>query len=148
MGSCFLDDMESAFVLRFLLFGLVINQTISQNTPQQCCNVKMVKDAPAGMKELEGEYELKETSNNKLHENCADNCVFTKEGEDYCFMDVPKKDAADITCDETVKSTSGGETTRPKGTGVTTPRPLFITTGSSKRKNFVDKRSRGSLFHQ
>ena len=125
--------------------------------------MKMVKDAPAGMKELEGEYELKETSSNKLHENCADNCVFTKDGEDYCFMDVPKKEAADITCDETTKSTSGRETTRPKGTG-TTPRPLLITTGeiihvtkhcllniclgSSKRKNFVDKRSRGSLFHQ
>merc|ERR1712142_1272386 len=88
-------------------------------TPPPCCETKTVKDAPAGSENLNGEYRLKESVDNKPHENCADGCVYTKGDDEYCFMNVPIAQAATIDCDATTGGPVGPETS-PAGSGAPT----------------------------
>merc|ERR1712142_1298397 len=85
-------------------------------TPPPCCETKTVKDAPAGSENLNGKYRLKESVDNKPHENCADGCVYTKGDDEYCFMNVPIAQAATIDCDATTGGPIGPETS-PAGSG-------------------------------
>merc|ERR1712142_1063693 len=91
-------------------------------TPPPCCETKTVKDAPAGSENLNGEYRLKESVDNKPHENCADGCVYTKGDDEYCFMNVPIAQAATIDCDATTGGPIGPETS-PAGSGAPTGGP-------------------------
>merc|ERR1711887_270450 len=112
--------MGSAVPYSCLLLSLFILQALCQTTPP-CCQTKTVTNAPAGNENLNGEYVLKEAANDKPHENCADGCVYMKDDEEYCFMNVPMDKAAEIECDATSGGPDGGEGTSPQpgptGTG-------------------------------
>ena len=100
-----------------------------------CCQTKTVTNAPAGNENLNGEYVLKEAAGDKPHENCADGCVYMKDDEEYCFMNVPIDQAAEIECDATSGGPDGGEGTSPQagptGTGAgETAGPGAPTSGS------------------
>merc|ERR1712212_133702 len=112
--------MGSAFPYSFLLLSLFTLQAFCQ-TSSPCCQTKTVTNAPAGSENLNGEYVLKEAADDKPHENCADGCVYMKDDEEYCFMNVPMDKAAEIECDATSGGPDGGEGTSPQagptGTG-------------------------------
>jgi len=112
--------MGSAFPYIFLLLSLFTLQALCQTSPP-CCQTKTVTNAPAGNENLNGEYVLKEAAGDKPHENCADGCVYMKDDEEYCFMNVPMDKAAEIECDATSGGPDGGEGTSPQagptGTG-------------------------------
>merc|ERR1711970_536388 len=122
MGSHLLQRfaMGSAVPYSCLLLSLFILQALCQ-TPPPCCQTKTVTNAPAGNENLNGEYVLKEAAGDKPHENCADGCVYMKDDEEYCFMNVPMDQAAEIECDATAGGPDGGEGTSPQpgptGTG-------------------------------
>merc|ERR1712212_556107 len=112
--------MGSAFPYSFLLLSLFTLQAFCQ-TSSPCCQTKTVTNAPAGSENLNGEYVLKEAADDKPHENCADGCVYMKDDEEYCFMNVTMDKAAEIECDATSGGPDGGEGTSPQagptGTG-------------------------------
>merc|ERR1711936_231259 len=112
--------MGSAVTYSCLLLSLFTLQALCQ-TPPPCCQTKTVTNAPAGNENLNGEYVLKEAAGDKPHENCADGCVYMKDDEEYCFMNVPMDQAAEIECDATSGGPDGGEGTSPQagptGTG-------------------------------
>merc|ERR1712179_512986 len=112
--------MGSAVPYSCLLLSLFTLQALCQ-TPPPCCQTKTVTNAPAGNENLNGEYVLKEAAGDKPHENCADGCVYIKDDEEYCFMNVPIDQAAEIECDATSGGPDGGEGTSPQpgptGTG-------------------------------
>merc|ERR1712212_92194 len=112
--------MGSAFPYSCLLLSLFTLQAFCQ-TSSPCCQTKTVTNAPAGSQNLNGEYVLKEAADDKPHENCADGCVYMKDDEEYCFMNVPMDKAAEIECDATSGGPDGGEGTSPQagptGTG-------------------------------
>merc|ERR1712179_462287 len=122
MGSHLLQRfaMGSAVPYSCLLLSLFTLQALCQ-TPPPCCQTKTVTNAPAGNENLNGEYVLKEAAGDKPHENCADGCVYIKDDEEYCFMNVPIDQAAEIECDATSGGPDGGEGTSPQpgptGTG-------------------------------
>merc|ERR1712243_330286 len=122
MGSHLLHRlaMGSAIPYNCLLLSLFTLQALCQ-TPPPCCQTKTVTNAPAGNENLNGEYVLKEAAGDKPHENCADGCVYMKDDEEYCFMNVPMDQAAEIECDATSGGPDGGEGTSPQpgptGTG-------------------------------
>merc|ERR1712055_191394 len=123
MGSSHLLQrfaMGSAVPYSCLLLSLFTLQALCQ-TPPPCCQTKTVTNAPAGNENLNGEYVLKEAAGDKPHENCADGCVYMKDDEEYCFMNVPMDQAAEIECDATSGGPDGGEGTSPQpgptGTG-------------------------------
>merc|ERR1711970_1327534 len=122
MGSHLLQRfaMGSAVPYSCLLLSLFTLQALCQ-TPPPCCQTKTVTNAPAGNENLNGEYVLKEAAGDKPHENCADGCVYMKDDEEYCFMNVPMDQAAEIECDATSGGPDGGEGTSPQpgptGTG-------------------------------
>ena len=63
---------------------------------------------------------MKDTADDKPHENCADGCVYTKDDEEYCFMNVPVDQAAEISCDIPSGGPEGEATSPqagPTGTG-------------------------------
>merc|ERR1719167_86431 len=113
--------MGSSSHFSWLLLGILAIQTSAQTTgpAAQCCNTKTVTNAPAAQEYLNGEYTLKSPGKDKPHENCADGCVYTKDGEDYCFMDVPKDESADIACDGVTYPPAGGSS--PPNAGGSTP---------------------------
>merc|ERR1719431_2213140 len=102
----------------YLLLSILTYQASCHSSAVTCCQTKTVKDAPDGS--LDGEYVLKESASSKPHENCADGCVYTKGGEEDCFMSVPLTDAADIACDATTGA-GAGATTPAGGEGATSP---------------------------
>merc|ERR1719158_1973585 len=111
--------MGSSSLYSYLLLSLFTIQALCQ-TPSPCCEVKTVTNAPAGNENLNGEYLLKDTADDKPHENCADGCVYTKDGEEYCFMNVPVDQAAEISCDIPSGGPEGEATSPqagPTGTG-------------------------------
>merc|ERR1712212_353757 len=122
--------MGSAFPYSCLLLSLFTLQAFCQ-TSSPCCQTKTVTNAPAGSQNLNGEYVLKEAADDKPHENCADGCVYMKDDEEYCFMNVPMDKAAEIECDATSGGPDGGEGTSPQagptgtgaGTGASTGGP-------------------------
>merc|ERR1711970_526016 len=122
MGSHLLQRfaMGSAVPYSCVLLSLFTLQALCQ-TPPPCCQTKTVTNAPAGNENLNGEYVLKEAAGDKPHENCADGCVYMKDDEEYCFMNVPMDQAAEIECDATSGGPDGGEGTSPQvgptGTG-------------------------------
>merc|ERR1712013_390022 len=111
--------MGSSSLYSYLLLSLFTIQALCQ-TPPLCCETKTVTNAPAGNENLNGEYVLKESADDKPHENCADGCVYTKDDEEYCFMNVPVDQAAEIACDATSGGPEGEATSPqagPTGTG-------------------------------
>merc|ERR1712179_653795 len=112
--------MGSVVPYSCLLLSLFTLQALCQ-TPPPCCQTKTVTNAPAGNENLNGDYVLKEAAGDKPHENCADGCVYMKDDEEYCFMNVPMDQAAEIECDATSGGPDGGEGTSPQpgptGTG-------------------------------
>merc|ERR1712179_660094 len=112
--------MGSVVPYSCLLLSLFTLQALCQ-TPPPCCQTKTVTNAPAGNENLNGDYVLKEAAGDKPHENCADGCVYMKDDEEYCFMNVPIDQAAEIECDATSGGPDGGEGTSPQpgptGTG-------------------------------
>merc|ERR1712179_761028 len=115
--------MGSVVPYSCLLLSLFTLQALCQ-TPPPCCQTKTVTNAPAGNENLNGEYVLKEAAGDKPHENCADGCVYMKDDEEYCFMNVPIDQAAEIECD----ATSGG----PDGDEGTSPQPGPTGTGAGE----------------
>merc|ERR1711936_911551 len=123
MGSSHLLQrfaMGSTLPYSCLLLSLFTLQALCQTLPP-CCQTKTVTNAPAGNENLNGEYVLKEAAGDKPHENCADGCVYMKDDEEYCFMNVPMDQAAEIECDATSGGPDGGDGTSPQpgptGTG-------------------------------
>merc|ERR1712179_565576 len=112
--------MGSVVPYSCLLLSLFTLQALCQ-TPPPCCQTKTVTNAPVGNENLNGDYVLKEAAGDKPHENCADGCVYMKDDEEYCFMNVPMDQAAEIECDATSGGPDGGEGTSPQpgptGTG-------------------------------
>jgi len=114
--------MGSSSHFSWLLLGILAIKTTAQTTgpAAECCKTKTVTNAPAAQEYLNGEYTLKSPGKDKPHENCADGCVYTKDGEDYCFMDVPKDESADIACDGVTYPPAGGSSP-PNAGGSTHP---------------------------
>ena len=64
--------------------------------------------APSGSG-LDGTYELKEDEKTKREEVCLDGCVYTREGQEYCFRSEPLATSPDVVCEsgETGGATGG-----------------------------------------
>ena len=90
------------------MFYFVLGTT---STP--CCAIKTVKNAPCGKAYLNGEYVLQDSFAYKVNDSCADGCVYTKDDEEYCFMNVPPCEASDIACN----ATTGGQGAAGSTTG-------------------------------
>ena len=54
-----------------------------------CCPIKTVKDAPGEDSKLNGVYFLKAKEEIKRDALCSDGCVYTRDNEEYCFIDKP-----------------------------------------------------------
>merc|ERR1711892_1508075 len=113
--------MGTTSLFSYLLLSLFACQALCQGTTTApCCNTKTVKDAPSGQEDLNGEYVLTVSSN--THENCADGCIYTRNDEEYCFMNVAAdKAAGSITCDATTGGPAAGASTPGAGAGGSTP---------------------------
>jgi len=114
--------MGTTSLLSYLLLSLFAYQALCQGTTTApCCNTKTVKDAPSGQEDLNGEYVLNPSSSNS-HANCADGCIYTRNDEEYCFMNVAvDKAAGSITCDATTGGPAAGASTPGAGAGGSTP---------------------------
>merc|ERR1719483_1650109 len=115
--------MGTTYLFSYLLLSLFAYQALCQGTTTApCCNTKTVKDAPAGQEDLNGEYVLNPSSATERHENCADGCIYTRNDEEYCFMNVAAdKAAGSITCDATTGGPAAGASTPDAGAGGSTP---------------------------
>ena len=80
-------------------------QTTTANNGDQCCKKRTVSGKGDG---IDGIYFLQENlPATKPHENCADNCLYSKldePGENFCFQEVDLADAANVVC-EAISST-------------------------------------------
>ena len=61
-----------------------------------CCSLKKVKNAPS--QDLNGLYLLKSQIMVPSDPHCADGCIYMKDNDDYCFMNV-NDGGADIQCE-------------------------------------------------
>ena len=52
-----------------------------------CCPMKTVRDALGEDSKLNGVYTLKTKEDLKPDPICMDGCVYTKDNEEYCFID-------------------------------------------------------------
>ena len=89
-----------------LFFQTFLNgQTTTANNGDQCCKKRTVSGKGDG---IDGIYFLQENlPATKPHENCADNCLYSKldePGENFCFQEVDLADAANVVC-EAISST-------------------------------------------
>jgi len=111
--SLLLAEMSPASLLGSLLLSALACQVLSQ-TAAKCCATKIVV-APKDKQELSGSYKLKSSQSNKPDPNCADGCIYTMGNDEFCFMDVPVAQSADVTCDGQTnpQQPSGKVTTNP-----------------------------------
>merc|ERR1712106_1168629 len=119
ISSLLPTEMGSASLLGSLLLCAFAYQALSQvTTSVPCCQTKNVVNAPAGKEALNGNYVLKPSSSSstKPDPNCADGCIYTKGSDEYCFMNVPLNEAADVKCD--AGTPAAGGTTVAGGTPV------------------------------
>jgi len=129
--------MASASLFSSLLLSAIVYQALAETAAPSCCKVKEVT-GPAGKEDLSGTYILKEKSSSKPDPNCADGCIYTFKGEEYCFKDVPLIEAATIECDATTGIPSAS-TKPPSGVSapssirpsVTTKRPSGVSSPAS-----------------
>ena len=54
-----------------------------------CCPMKTVRDASGEDSKLNGVYILKSKEDSKPEPICKDGCVYTRNNEEYCFIDKP-----------------------------------------------------------
>ena len=57
--------------------------------PDECCPIKTVRDALGEDSKLNGVYILKTRMESKPDAICIDGCVYTRDNEEYCFIDKP-----------------------------------------------------------
>ena len=57
--------------------------------PDDCCRIKTVRDALGEDSKLNGVYTLKTKEDSKPDPICLDGCVYTRDNQEYCFIDKP-----------------------------------------------------------
>ena len=90
----------------FLLVASSWRPTTAQSSspPEDCCQTKTVRDAPAAVSELNGVYTLKENEGSKPDPNCMDGCVYLRDNEEYCFVQKSTEEGATVVCEVSILS--------------------------------------------
>ena len=57
--------------------------------PDDCCPIRTVRDALGEDSKLNGVYTLKTKEASKPDPICLDGCIYTRDDEEYCFIDKP-----------------------------------------------------------
>ena len=57
--------------------------------PDDCCPMKTVRDASGEDSKLNGVYILKTKEDSKRNDKCLDSCIYTRDNQEYCFIDKP-----------------------------------------------------------
>merc|ERR1712106_1053268 len=95
ISSLLPTEMGSASLLGSLLLCAFAYQALSQvTTSVPCCQTKNVVNPSS-------------SSSTKPDPNCADGCIYTKGSDEYCFMNVPLNEAADVKCDAGTPAAGG-----------------------------------------
>ena len=91
--------MRTLVLLPFLLclFSLTWLQDPNQKS-EKCCQTQIVENIPFPNEDLNGVYTLKEIGN-KPEEICYDGCIYAKDEDEFCFIEKPIQESADITCE-------------------------------------------------
>ena len=109
-----------------------------------CCLIRRVTNKGA---DYDGTYVLQNNQpTEKPDAECADTCVYTRqghEGDDYCFREVDLADSATVSCDAPSSSTSA---LTPTSTAGSTSAPSTTASGttSSSGTTTIGKKSHSS----
>jgi len=82
----------------FAAAGLFLVGIVSVGA-QQCCDVKNVTDHKTDAS-MNGVYTLKNKTDTLPNPMCKDGCIYTKDNEDYCFMNIELAKAPSVGCEK------------------------------------------------
>ena len=83
--------MKSFIILPFL-FCLA---SLTAESAKECCETKIVENAPN--ENLNGVFTLK-SAGRKRATICMDGCVYVRDGEEFCFIEKPLAESAQVEC--------------------------------------------------
>ena len=82
----------NSFILGPFLFCLA---SLAAEAAKECCDTKIVENAPN--ENLNGVFTLK-SAGMKRAALCMDGCVYVRDGEEFCFIEKPIAESAEVEC--------------------------------------------------